>query len=405
MVPPVSSSSKKLLDVSKLSSVNDEQIIKLLRDRLESGKMYTFCGDELLCMYTNDDAKGHFSDKVSDMYSTVNDHNHFPHIYLMASQIYQNMMDSKENQVLVFTGVSGSGKTRNYSEALKEILKTSEKQPNALKSMIGHSHKIMDAFGNAQSTFSVNSTRYCRHFEIIFNESGTLSGAVINEYLLEKSRIYNRSSMEEANFHVFYYMMEGLQNEGVLADADASTFKYLETSARIDRKQNFNKYQELVTAMKFVGFTTEEQQSIFAILCAVLKIGNIEFETDGDNDVMVKNYTTLSDIASILEADVTLVESVLTGKITGVGDDDEPIVESYSLEDACYVRDAWSSSIYERLFGYVCHRLNEFLSMSEDLNSPRNKSVALVDMFGFENWHEILSTNLLSTPSMRPCNF
>ena len=40
----------------------------------------------------------------------------------------------------------------------------------------------------------------------------TVTGAKINEYLLEKSRVVHQNKMEQ-NFHVFYCMSAGLDGE------------------------------------------------------------------------------------------------------------------------------------------------------------------------------------------------
>jgi myosin-3 len=92
----------------------------------------------------------------------------------------------------------------------------------------------MEAFGNAKTIINDNSSRFGKYLEMIFTKSGRVIGAQINEYLLEKSRVVSQSSYVlinsflkkinifyfnscflsgEKNFHIFYYMYDGLVSD------------------------------------------------------------------------------------------------------------------------------------------------------------------------------------------------
>ena len=62
---------------------------------------------------------------------------------------------------------------------------------------------IREAFGNARTIRNDNSSRFGKFIELHFDRRGTMRGASIETYLLEKVRLPTHAK-NERNFHVFY---------------------------------------------------------------------------------------------------------------------------------------------------------------------------------------------------------
>jgi myosin heavy chain 9/10/11/14 len=77
-----------------------------------------------------------------------------------------------------------------------------------LERQILQANPILEAFGNAQTQRNNNSSRFGKFIRISFAPDGSIAGANVDWYLLEKSRVVVRSEAERS-FHVFYQLMAG----------------------------------------------------------------------------------------------------------------------------------------------------------------------------------------------------
>merc|ERR1719209_1715118 len=204
---------EKAEDMSNLTFLNDPSVYYNLKTRYQAELIYTYSG--LFCIAVNPYKRFPiYTDRACSIYTGKRRTEVPPHLFAISDGGYQNMMTLRENQSMLITGESGAGKTENTKKVISYFAfvgATGDKpkpgeEKQSLEDQIVSTNLVLEAFGNAKTTRNDNSSRFGKFIRIHFQQSGKLSGADIENYLLEKSRVVDQAS-EERGYHIFYNVM------------------------------------------------------------------------------------------------------------------------------------------------------------------------------------------------------
>ena len=105
--------------------------------------------------------------------------------------------------------------------------------------VVVESNPILESFGNARTIRNDNSSRFGKFIELKFNDRGSLVGAGIKTYLLERARLIGHSEGER-NFHIFYELLAGADYEFrrkyLLGENSVEDFKITSSSNTFNRR-------------------------------------------------------------------------------------------------------------------------------------------------------------------------
>ncbi|KXJ73615.1 hypothetical protein RP20_CCG015426 [Aedes albopictus] len=249
---------------------------------------------------------------------------------------------------------------------------------------------VLEAFGNAKTAHNNNSSRFGKFIQVNYRENGMVQGAVVQKYLLEKSRIVSQGHYER-NYHVFYYLLSGAteQERVALHLLPADKYHYLNaknlTLENCDEKYEFSRLKQ---SMEMVGFSAEKQRRLFAVLSAVLLLGNVEFfpkksTYHHDESVQVRNPEVVGLISELLRVKQETLLSALTSK--RVKASGETLIMQYKLPEAIAARDALAKCLYGALFDWIVLQVNHAL-LNKDQTMHTGHSIGVLDIFGFEDF-------------------
>jgi myosin heavy subunit len=207
-------------DMTSLYNIHEAAILHNLemRSKIEDQKPYTYIAMVLVAV--NPLQKVEMPD--IGMFKIKSQAECPPHPYGVAEMAYKQMVvnpKKPENQSITVSGESGAGKTESSKILLRYLTERGKGGDGdmgfeVLASKLLQSNVVLEALGNAKTLRNHNSSRFGKYMKLQFNAAAgfTLTGAAIETYLLEKSRIIYCLEGER-NYHAFYQLCNGSSAE------------------------------------------------------------------------------------------------------------------------------------------------------------------------------------------------
>ncbi|XP_027095325.2 myosin-1 [Coffea arabica] len=367
-------------DLMQLSYLNEPSVLYNLQYRYNRDMIYTKAGPVLVAinpfkkvpLYGNNFIEA-YRVKTTDS----------PHVYAITDTAMREMIRDEVNQSIIISGESGAGKTETAKIAMQYLAALGG--GSGIEYEILKTNPILEAFGNAKTLRNDNSSRFGKLIEIHFSETGKIAGANIQTFLLEKSRVV-QCTEGERSYHIFYQLCRGapksLREKLYLRNWDE--YKYLSQSnchaiSGVDDAEQFRVVQE---ALDVVHVSKTDQESVFAMLSAVLWLGNISFTVlDNENHVEPVEDEGLVNVATLIGCGIAELKLALSTRKMKVRND--IIVQNLTLSQAIDTRDALAKSIYSCLFDWLVEQINKSLAVGK---RRTGRSISILDIYGFESF-------------------
>ncbi|VEU44575.1 unnamed protein product [Pseudo-nitzschia multistriata] len=427
-------------DLTSLTHLHEPAVVYCLQKRYEQDSIYTYTGKILLALNPFRMLDNVYGEDIMELYwqrdelqqrggSNPNDNaGPPPHAYAIAQDAYRSLLHEGDDQSILVSGESGSGKTVTTKIIMAYL--ASQSQRNALEqngsdngnshyndddddsnsdsregieSQILQSNPILESFGNARTVRNDNSSRFGKFIELLFTPStGQLVSASIQTYLLEKVRLISQA-YGERNYHVFYELLEGATSpeervelglEGShghrLGPEDFRMTACSETFDRRDGVSDRDTFRDLREALGSVGgFSEEKQASLFSVVSALLHTSNITLAAGADESSQPIASESLDHALGLLGvSNEALTNALCSCKIRARG---EVFHKKLSVVQATKALEALIKATYGALFDYIVATINESIaSRLQAMNlSPRAKDlprIGVLDIFGFESF-------------------
>ncbi|NXW59260.1 MYO15 protein, partial [Eurystomus gularis] len=360
----------------------ESSVLLCLKKRFHRNLIYTYIGQILVSVNPFKDLSI-YSEVVATQYHQGTLSENAPHIFAIAEMAYTLSQSSEQEQCVVISGQSGSGKTE-AAKAIVQYLTMLYQRPA--------SHRIrqpcrvlpiLESFGNARTILNDNSSRFGKLLNVHLRH-GVVVGTSVSQYLLEKSRVVFQAPGER-NYHVFYELLAGLpvEQKEELYLQEAESYFYLNQGRACDilGKEDGQDFLVLVQALEGINLSDDQLTSTWAVLAAILQLGNICFtscEKESYERAAIASDTEIQIVAKLLRVSADFLQSAVTHRVTVTSYDQ--IFTPLSVEGAIEARDSIAKTLYYLLFEWLLLRINEWLAPWES-----DCALGIVDIQGFED--------------------
>uniref|UniRef100_A0A8B9TJP6 Myosin IXB n=1 Tax=Anas platyrhynchos TaxID=8839 RepID=A0A8B9TJP6_ANAPL len=378
-------------DLCNIPNLTEKTLLENLKCRFLKHKIYTYAGSILIAINPFKFLPI-YNPKYVKLYENHQLGKLEPHIFAIADVAYHTMLKKHINQCIVISGESGSGKTQSTNFLIHCLTALSQKgYASGVERTILGAGPVLEAFGNAKTAHNNNSSRFGKFIQVNYLENGIVRGAVVEKYLLEKSRLVSHEKGER-NYHVFYYLLLGVNEEErkEFHLKQPEDYFYLnQHNLKIEDGEDLrHDFERLKQAMEMVGFLSSTKKQIFSVLSAILYLGNVTYKkkaTGREEGLEVGPPEVLDILSQLLKVKREILVEVLTKRKTVTAND--KLILPYSLNEAITARDSMAKSLYSALFDWIVLRINHALLNKKDMEeSVTCLSIGVLDIFGFEDF-------------------
>jgi myosin V len=396
-----------------LPYLHEPAILYCLERRYTISDIYTYTGPILIAvnpfkrvqLYTNQILEMYYNMGLLKSQGIESSTPLPPHVYAIADAAYRAMMSvilnsshsgagglAPGDQAILISGESGAGKTESTKIVLRYLTTVGsssggvEIQTGSVMDKVLQSNPILEAFGNAKTIRNENSSRFGKFIELNFNRRGHLVGGTIRTYLLEKVRLPFQQPGER-NFHIFYQMIAG----GSLEDRQRWNISAVEDIHYINQGSvyelqyvdDYEEYELMRKALQTLGFEEEFQSSLMSVMAGILHLGQLLFETDGDEGTILSSdplvATSLSSVSELCGVPLESLKHAITIRIMTTRN------ETYEIKlkpnESSNARDALAKALYGKVFDWIVSTINRSIQVDKKLIRA---DISVLDIFGFE---------------------
>ncbi|KAM6403474.1 myosin XVB [Rhynochetos jubatus] len=373
---------EEIEDLARLEEVCESSVLLCLKKRFHRNLIYTYIGQILVSVNPFKDLSI-YSEDVAIQYHQGTLSKNAPHIFAIAEMAYTLSQTSEQEQCVIISGHSGSGKTEAAKTIVQYLTTLYQRSASHRVRQPCNVLPILESFGNARTILNDNSSRFGKLLNVHLRH-GVVVGTSISQYLLEKSRVVFQAQGER-NYHVFYELLAGLpvEQKEELYLQEAESYFYLNQGRACDilGKEDSQDFLVLVQALEGISLSDDQLTSTWAVLAAILQLGNIcftSYEKQSYEHAAIASETEIQIVANLLRVSADFLQSAVTHRVTVTSYD--RIFTPLSVEGAIDARDSIAKTLYYLLFEWLLLRINEWLAPWES-----DCAIGIVDIHGFED--------------------